>query len=472
MGFFKYPYTDLNELNLDWVIAKIKYIEQASHIIFDNSGTPLVSNNVQDVIEELYNMISTQGVTTWNGRSGVVVPEAHDYTGAQVDYDNTISGLTATETQSAIDELAARPLGGVESFNTRTGTVVPAAGDYSAADVTYDNTGSGLTATDSQSAIDEVNNKIPATIVESFNSRTGAVAPAAGDYDAADITYDNTTSGLTATDAQAAIDELDDRLDNFSVTAAQVSYDNTLSGLTATDAQAALDEIANDVLSSGVASFNGRTGAVNPAANDYDLTMLGDVAISSPAADDVLKYDSVSQKWVNGAGGGGGGGSAATTTYDNTASGLTATNVQDAIDEVVSEKMDKTDATPIVATGSTNNSGATIVDGSLFWLNGQLCKAIGNIAMGATFTLNTNYTTGQLAPKVLTYTGGTTANGNLLINPLSANDVPIVVKHNANGWAAVFYNNGGYWQVHFFSPDASHQVYANATGITVTVYYY
>ncbi len=44
--------------------------------------------------------------------------------------------------------------------------------------------------------------------VSSFNSRTGAVSPAASDYDAGQIDYDNVTSGLTATDVQAAIDEV------------------------------------------------------------------------------------------------------------------------------------------------------------------------------------------------------------------------------------------------------------------------
>lgn len=44
--------------------------------------------------------------------------------------------------------------------------------------------------------------------VTSFNGRTGAVVPEAGDYSADQITYDNTSSGLTATDVQAAIDEL------------------------------------------------------------------------------------------------------------------------------------------------------------------------------------------------------------------------------------------------------------------------
>ena len=44
--------------------------------------------------------------------------------------------------------------------------------------------------------------------VTSFNSRTGAVTPQTSDYDASMIDYDNTLSGLTSTDVQAAIDEL------------------------------------------------------------------------------------------------------------------------------------------------------------------------------------------------------------------------------------------------------------------------
>lgn len=58
-----------------------------------------------------------------------------------------------------------------------------------ASEISYDNTESGLTADDVQSAIDE--------IVAGFN------APAASS-----VTYDNTDSGLTADDVQGAIDEL------------------------------------------------------------------------------------------------------------------------------------------------------------------------------------------------------------------------------------------------------------------------
>ena len=98
-------------------------------------------------------------------------------------------------------------------------------GSTTAAGVSYDNTTSGLTATDVQAAIDEIVNEMPTTATE--------------------VCYDNTTSGLTATDVQAAIDEI---VDEMPTTAAEVSYDNTTSGLTATDVQAAIDELKTPIL--------------------------------------------------------------------------------------------------------------------------------------------------------------------------------------------------------------------------------
>lgn len=64
---------------------------------------------------------------------------------------------------------------------------------------------------------------------------------ASGPIDAADVDYDNTGSGLTATDVQAAVDELAAR--PVVAAAEDVTYDNTVSGLTATDVQAAIDEL-------------------------------------------------------------------------------------------------------------------------------------------------------------------------------------------------------------------------------------
>ena len=57
--------------------------------------------------------------------------------------------------------------------------------------------------------------------------------------DADHVAYDNTESGLEATDVQGALDEVSN--------AEGVSYDNTESGLTATDVQDALDEVSSAI---------------------------------------------------------------------------------------------------------------------------------------------------------------------------------------------------------------------------------
>ena len=49
--------------------------------------------------------------------------------------------------------------------------------------------------------------------VDSVFGRTGAITAVVGDYTATQISYSNTTSGLTATSTQAAIDEVEGRVD-------------------------------------------------------------------------------------------------------------------------------------------------------------------------------------------------------------------------------------------------------------------
>lgn len=63
--------------------------------------------------------------------------------------------------------------------------------------------------------------------------------------EASEISYDNTTSGLTAENVQAAIDEVSTGLSTLE--ASDVGYDNTDSGLEATNAQAAIDEVNTKV---------------------------------------------------------------------------------------------------------------------------------------------------------------------------------------------------------------------------------
>jgi hypothetical protein len=59
------------------------------------------------------------------------------------------------------------------------------------------------------------------------------------------------------------------------------------------------------ISSSGVISFNGRTGIVVPNAGDYNLSMLGDVAITDPTDGQQLVYNSTTHFWENKTVGGG-----------------------------------------------------------------------------------------------------------------------------------------------------------------------
>lgn len=87
-------------------------------------------------------------------------------------------------------------------------------------------------------------------------------------------------------------------------------------------------------VTSGDPAFHNNSKWYSEQANPDALANMTDVDIDSPTAGQVLKYNSTSHKWENAAEGGGGGTSAQNVSYDNTTSGLTATNVQDAIDEV------------------------------------------------------------------------------------------------------------------------------------------
>lgn len=92
------------------------------------------------------------------------------------------------------------------------------------------------------------------------------------------------------------------------------------------------------------------------------LAGLTDTNITNPQDGDTIKYDSSNAEWVNAPGGG----SAANVSYDNTTSGLSATNVQGAIDEVNedAENAHKVTTLSVNLTGwtsdTTSQSGTTL----------------------------------------------------------------------------------------------------------------
>lgn len=123
------------------------------------------------------------------------------------------------------------------------------------------------------------------------------------DIDASVVSYDNSTSSMTATTVQTAIDEIDNILDNLSADAVDINYDNTTSGLTATNAQDAIDELKES---------GGSIDAV-------------DELIADPVLRDADTLEGQAGSYYT---------NSSNIDYDNTTSGLTATDVKGAIDEI------------------------------------------------------------------------------------------------------------------------------------------
>ena len=301
--------------------------------------------------------------------SGDANPSASD-----VPYDNGVSGLAATNAQEAIDELVGS--GAVDadadpnnefqtlSFDAVTNelsltdgnsVVIPSGGTDADADPTNElQTISFDVATNEISLTDGGTITIPSggtdadadptnelqnislsgtdlSISEGSTIDLSAIIPPGGtdDQNAAEVPFDNTISGLAATDTQAAIEELaaagvvdsDDQNLSLSGTLLQISdgtgvdlapiippggtddqnadevpYDNTVSGLAATDAQAAIDELATAGGSGGLlwtendGSVFRENGNVGIGVNSSTNTKLYVLSSNSGGRDGIYSY--------------------------------------------------------------------------------------------------------------------------------------------------------------------------------------
>lgn len=95
--------------------------------------------------------------------------------------------------------------------------------------------------------------------------------------------------------------------------------------------------------------------------------------------------------------------------------------------ELTDGKANKSDLASISITGTTNSTGATIVKGSYFYLNGTFVKAKTSIANGATFTLDTNYEVATLGADLTNQLNGTS-----LANHISGSSPYLEYYVNAN----------------------------------------
>ena len=85
---------------------EIRTLKQDIVDSFPSIGAAAVTSTAGDLSSVESSVRESNYVTSAFGRTGVVVATASDYDANQIDYDNSTSGLTATEVQAAIDEIA------------------------------------------------------------------------------------------------------------------------------------------------------------------------------------------------------------------------------------------------------------------------------------------------------------------------------------------------------------------------------
>ncbi|WP_456867708.1 hypothetical protein [Galbibacter sp. BG1] len=390
---------------IDEVAAGSSDDQTASEVDYSNGTSGLTAENTQAAIDELAasnaadgdtddenELNTTFGVNGTNlelvdagGTLQVALSDlgSDDQTASEVDYSNSTSGLTAENTQAAIDELAASNAADGDTddeneLNTTFGVngtnleLVDAGGtlqvalsdlgsdDQTASEVDYSNGTSGLTAENTQAAIDELAASNAAdgdtddeNEIQTLTSTDGSVVAtkdADNNYDLsvdASSTQFTSSEGLTATDVQSAIDEVaagssDDQ------TASEVDYSNSTSGLTAEDTQAAIDELAASNAADGdIDDENELNTTFGVNGTNLELVDAGgtlQVALSDLGSDDQT---------------------ASEVDYSNSTSGLTAENTQAAIDELAASNAadgDIDDENELNTTFGVNGTNLELVD--------------------------------------------------------------------------------------------------------------
>ncbi len=237
------------------------------------------------------------GVTTFNSRSGAVVPAAGDYAASQVAVVPT-GNITSTTAQAALAELDTLKVSG--STTVSATAPVAASGDLSSLTLSLDvasltDLGATPDAADAFLLWDDSANAFRKLLysdlgggggaVSSVYGRSGAVVAAASDYDADQVDF-TPAGSLVGTDVQAAIEELDftqytalgatpDAADYFPM------WDDSASAFR-------LVTYAELGIGSGaVSSVYGRTGAVVAAASDYDADQVDFTPAGSLVGTDV-----------------------------------------------------------------------------------------------------------------------------------------------------------------------------------------
>ena len=209
-----------------------------------NGTTTSVNSTNLEIVDG--NIIVNKGGTqaSANSQDAGITVEMSDATDAAIGYDSTMtSKFKVGEVGSEEEILTVAHSQVVQNKSIDLD-------DNTLSNIETDNFKTGVVQTDISGAVSNTN------LASSQAIKTYITDQIATKDEASEINYDNSTSGLAATDAQAAIDEVEGRLDTAETTlsshlntdpskhnANQINFVNTTSGLVATQVQAAIDEL-------------------------------------------------------------------------------------------------------------------------------------------------------------------------------------------------------------------------------------
>lgn len=226
-----------------------------------------------------------------------------------------------------------------------------------------------------------------------------------------DIINDSVASDHTVYSSDKVNTLLSGKADTSAIPTKTSDLDNDSGFITSSDIPAIPDDLNDlsdvDISSASdaqVLTFDAISGkwvnATSPSGVTA-LSQLSDVTIASASDGNVLTYDSTSGKWVNADV------EADAVTYDNTSSGLTATDVQSAIDEVKGDIVTNiTDLSDVTIT--TPASGNSLVYDGTEWVNDTLGAADIPYSSGVSVADKLTELSGKITYEDITITTGNT----------------------------------------------------------------
>lgn len=279
------PATEEGEIRNDSADNKQKvFTEGAEREILTNNQTQTVSNKTID------------------SANNTVTVDADTATVSNIEVDNLKSGVLETDLNNAVDDTK---LASAQAIKTYVSEQVATKDE--ASEISYNNTTSGMTATNVQTAVDEVEGRLDTAESTLSTVSTGLADHLADTTDAHDASAISNvpTGNLTSTNVQSALNELQvdvdskasasDLTNHINATASAhastaISYDNTTSGMTAINAQAAIDEVegrVETVEASVTTNATNLTNHINDAVGAHAATAISVSPSGNLAATDV-----------------------------------------------------------------------------------------------------------------------------------------------------------------------------------------